>query len=173
MHSTEYSASLVCSHWMVKEKKKKEKKKKIYSLFAPIDSDTVQIQLLSFVSNFVPLVMLICDSVGSVLYCKPPTNVLTQSCMFIFKWDMRWPRTEQNPEWFASKLCPQDSGFSCCCILITMSQYCPLITRTCLQHSIQFKLLLVLEATFVLCEQWHVYKQRTCLTFSFRVIMPS
>ena len=28
------------------------------------------------------------------------------------KWDMHWLRTKQNREWFASKACSQNSGFS-------------------------------------------------------------
>ena len=40
------------------------------------------------------------------------TQLKTVMLIFNPKWDMHWLRTKQNREWFASKTCSQNSGFS-------------------------------------------------------------
>ena len=41
-----------------------------------------------------------------------PVYIHVYMLRFNPKWDMHWLRTKQNREWFASKACSQNSGFS-------------------------------------------------------------
>ena len=68
-------------------------------------------------------------STVSFAECVCVHGEVSEICLrFNPKWNMHWLRTKQNREWFASKACSQNSGFSLVHLNV-MPQYSRMITR--------------------------------------------